>query len=173
MAPKAAKSPKPRRKQRTGQAQRSATKNASSRARPMAPTGIEIIDDDDDEPGMPDSVDVAETARPMSPDAAKSTELAGGDLDAGFAGLDSGEEAVGGSDPLPDQSVVDDIGRALGVEEQDEKPLATTEKIEARDRERWELDPASADDYELRIEEEAAERRRPRRPRRPAPRGSA
>lgn len=135
----------------------------------IANTGLDLIEGLENEPGSPDSIDLAETARPMSPDAAKSTELAGGDLDAGFAGIDSGEEAVGGSDPLPDQSVVDDIGRALGVEEQDEKPLATTEKIEGRDRERWELDPASADDYALRLEEEEAERRRPRRARRPAP----
>lgn len=162
MASKAAKTPTSRGKQSSGKGRRSATKEASQ-SQPIAPTGVEIIDATEADPGMPDSVDVAETARPMSPQAAKSTEIAGGDLDGGFAGLDSGEEAVGGSDPLPDQNDVDRIGTALGVEEQDEKPLATTEKLEGRDRERWELDPASADDYELRQVEEAA-RRRQRRP---------
>jgi hypothetical protein len=162
MASKAAKSRKSRGKQSSGRTRRSATKLAS-RSQPIAPTGVEIIDAAENDPGMPDSVDVAETARPMSPQAAKSTEIAGGDLDGGFAGLDSGEEAVGGSDPLPDQNDVDRIGSALGVEEQDEKPLATTEKLEGRDRDRWELDPASADDYELRQEAEAR-RRRQRRP---------
>lgn len=162
MASKAAKSRKSRGKQSSGRTRRSATKEGS-RSQPIAPTGVEIIDAAENDPGMPDSVDVAETARPMSPQAAKSTEIAGGDLDGGFAGLDSGEEAVGGSDPLPDQNDVDRIGGALGVEEQDEKPLATTEKLEGRDRDRWELDPASADDYELRQEAEAR-RRRQRRP---------
>jgi hypothetical protein len=59
-----------------------------------------------------------------------------------------------GSAPGPDD--VDRIGTALGVVEQDEKPLATTEKIEGRDRERWELDPASAEDYEDRSARAAA-----------------
>lgn len=162
MASKAAKSPKSRGKQSSGRPRRSATKESST-SRAITPTGVDLIDAAENEPGMPDSVDVAETARPMSPQAAKSTEIAGGDLDGNFAGLDSGEEAVGGSDPLPDQNDVDRIGTALGLEEQDEKPLATTEKLEGRDRERWELDPASADDYELRQDEEAA-RRRQRRP---------
>lgn len=162
MASKAAKSPKSRGKQSSERRRRSPTKEAS-RSQPIAPTGIEIIDAAENDPGMPDSVDVAETARPMSPQAAKSTEIAGGDLDGSFGGLDGGEEAVGGSDPLPDQNDVDRIGSALGVEEQDEKPLATTEKLEGRDRDRWELDPASADDYDLRQREETA-RRRQRRP---------
>ena len=161
MASKAAKTPRSRGKQTTGRGRRSATKE-SSQTRPISRAGVDVIDAESD-PGMPDAIDLAETARPMSPQAAKSTEIAGGDLDAGFAGLDSGEEAVGGSDPLPDQNDVDRIGGALGLEEQDEKPLATTEKLEGRDRDRWELDPASSDDYEIRQAEEA-ERRRRRRP---------
>ncbi len=162
MARKAAKAPTSGSRQSAGRIRQSPTKE-SSRSRPIAPTGVEVIDATETEPGMPDPIDVAETARPMSPAAAKSTALAGGDLDATFSGLDGGEEAVGGSDPLPDQNDVDRIGSALGVEEQDEKPLATTEKLEGRDRERWELDPASADDYALRQEQEAV-RRRQRRP---------
>jgi hypothetical protein len=131
-----------------------------ARTGPIARTGIEGIDASESDPGMPDAIDVAETARPMSPQAAKSLDLAGGDLDADFHGLDDGEEAVGGSDPLPDQNDVDRIGHALGVEEQDEKPLATTEKIEGRDRERWELDPASAEDFGSRRFEAPRRRRR-------------
>jgi hypothetical protein len=127
---------------------------------PISSTGVDGIDATENEPGAPDAIDVAETARPLSPEAAKSIALAGGDLDANFHGLDSGEEAVGGSDPLPDQNDVDRIGSALGVEEQDEKPLATTEKLEGRDRDRWELDPASSEDYEIRAAEEETRRRR-------------
>ncbi len=135
------------------------THTTTSNAGPNARTGIEVIDATESDPGMPDAIDVAEAAR-LSPEAANA--LSGGDLDASFAGLDSGEEAVGGSDPLPDQNDVDRIGSALGVEEQDEKPLATTEKIEGRDRDRWELDPGSADDYELRQEDESVRRRQHR-----------
>ncbi len=42
---------------------------------------------------------------------------------------------------------MDDIGRAVGVEYQDNEELGTTDKVTERDRHRWELDPASAEDY--------------------------
>ena len=49
---------------------------------------------------------------------ATSPRLSGGDVDADrWRALDSGEEAVGGSAPTPDQDVVDELGRALGVEQ--------------------------------------------------------
>ncbi len=59
-----------------------------------------------------------------------------------------GEEAVGGQNPTPDQSVVADIGRAVGIEYQETEWLHTTEKLEERDEHRWELDPESSEDYE-------------------------
>ena len=61
-----------------------------------------------------------------------------------------GEEVPGGDNPTPDQSVVEEIGRAAGVEYQDNEPLRPGEKLEKRDDQRWELDPASAEDYEER-----------------------
>ncbi|MEO6027597.1 MAG: DUF6335 family protein [Candidatus Binatia bacterium] len=137
---------------------RQTPRRTTSTRQPISTAGLDTIGEN--EPGAPDGLDVAETARPMSPHAAKSLDLAGGDLDASFPGLDSGEEAVGGSDPLPDQNDVDRIGHALGVEEQDEKPLATTEKIESRDRDRWELDPASAEDFGERVADAPRRRRR-------------
>jgi hypothetical protein len=160
------KKAKPRGKQarKTATRQRRSSRAKSTGPRPIPTIGIEGIDATENEAGIPDAIDVAETARPMSPAAAKSIALSAGDLDASFHGLDSGEEAAGGSDPLPDQNDIDRIGSALGVEEQDEKPLATTEKLEGRDRERWELDPASAEDYEERVTEEKKPERR-RRPR--------
>jgi hypothetical protein len=111
------------------------------------------------EPGVPDPADVAQTVQIRSPEI---PELAGGDLDATFYVIDSGEEAVGGSDPTPDQNDVDLIGNALGIVEPEGAPLATTERIEARDRDRWELDPDSAEDREERerAETEAPPRRR-------------
>jgi hypothetical protein len=59
----------------------------------------------------------------------------------------SGEETPGGDNPTPDQDIVDDIGKALGLEYQDNEELRSSDKIKDRDRHRWELDPASSDDY--------------------------
>jgi hypothetical protein len=80
-----------------------------------------------------------------------SPALTGGDVDADWQNADSsGEEAPGGDNPTPDQQRVDDIGRALGVEYQDNEELRAVDKIDQRDRKRWELDPASAEDYKER-----------------------
>jgi hypothetical protein len=68
--------------------------------------------------------------------------LSGGDLDADWqrAGS-SGEEAVGGSVATPDQDVVDEIGRALGVEQASTAPVVTSgEILQDRDRRRWDLE---------------------------------
>jgi hypothetical protein len=43
--------------------------------------------------------------------------------------------------------LVDDIGKALGVQYEDNEELKGEKKISDRDRKRWELDPASSDDY--------------------------
>ena len=73
--------------------------------------------------------------------------LTGGDIDAAWDQASVGDETVGGSSPTPDQDIVDEIGRALGVTYAEGEPLHTTEKIERRDAERWELNPASSEDY--------------------------
>ena len=59
----------------------------------------------------------------------------------------TGEEAPGGDNPTPDQDIVEDIGKALGVTYDDSEELKGANKLEERDKHRWELDPASADDY--------------------------
>ena len=75
-------------------------------------------------------------------------ELTGGDVDASWEDAYAvGDEAPGGDNPTPDQDRVDDIGRALGVEYQDNEELKAAEKISERDKHRWELDPASSEDY--------------------------
>jgi len=84
----------------------------------------------------------------------RTPELSGGDIDADWAGADVGDETVGGSSPTPDQDVVAEIGEALGVSYEDNEPLHTTEKVEERDRKRWELDPASSEDYNDRVNHE-------------------
>jgi len=73
--------------------------------------------------------------------------LSGGDIDAAWEDADIGAESVGGSNPTPDQDEVDELGRAMGVTFEDNEPLDFSEKLEKRDRDRWELNPASAEDF--------------------------
>jgi hypothetical protein len=78
-----------------------------------------------------------------------SPALTGGDVDADWESAYSvGDEAPGGDNPTPDQDIVDDIGRAVGVEYQDNEELKGADKVAKRDRNRWELDPASSDDWD-------------------------
>jgi Family of unknown function (DUF6335) len=80
-----------------------------------------------------------------------SPALTGGDVDADWESAYSvGDEAPGGDNPTPDQDLVDDIGRAVGIEYQDNEELKGEAKITKRDRNRWELDPASSDDWDER-----------------------
>ena len=77
-----------------------------------------------------------------------SPALTAGDVDADWESAYSvGDEAPGGDNPTPDQDVVDDIGKALGVQYEDNEELKGEKKISDRDKNRWELDPASAEDY--------------------------
>jgi len=85
-------------------------------------------------------------------DSARNPTLTGGDVDAGWEYADIGEETVGGDNPTPDQDIVDDLGEAAGVTYQDTEPLNFGEKMEQRDLTRWELDPASSDDYRERVQ---------------------
>jgi hypothetical protein len=77
--------------------------------------------------------------------------ITGGDVDADWeSAYTVGDEAPGGDNPTPDQDIVDEIGRAIGVQYDDNEELKGDEKIARRDRHRWELDPASAEDYDER-----------------------
>ena len=74
-------------------------------------------------------------------------KLSGGDVDAAWDdSIAAGEESVGGSAPTPDQDLVDDIGKAAGLTYRDDEPLDSDKKVLDRDRNRWELNPESADD---------------------------
>ncbi len=108
--------------------------------------------------------DMTELAAPTSKRKAddrdtSSTELNAGDIDASPQDMDVGTEAPGGSNPTPDQNVVDEIGTAVGITYQGNEPLFVGKKEEQRDSERWELNHASADDYQERMTEEAAVRK--------------
>jgi hypothetical protein len=67
-----------------------------------------------------------------------SPALTAGDLDADWRRADSvGEEAPGGTVATPDQDVVDDLGRALGVPRAPDEPFRpSSEILESRDRRR-------------------------------------
>ena len=72
----------------------------------------------------------------------------------------TGDEAPGGDNPTPDQDVVDEIGVALGVEYGANEELRSGDKVAERDKHRWERDPASAEDYREREQEQNKKRRR-------------
>ncbi|WNM58343.1 DUF6335 family protein [Candidatus Nitrospira allomarina] len=81
----------------------------------------------------------------------KQARLSGGDLDATMDAGSSGDETVGGSNPTPDQDTVDELGEAVGLTFENSEELAG-EKVYERDTHRWELDPASSEDYSERIQ---------------------
>ncbi len=56
----------------------------------------------------------------------------------------NGDGAVGGTTAVPGQNDTEALAEAAGIVIDDDMPLDTEETIEERDRDRWELDPASA-----------------------------
>jgi hypothetical protein len=80
-----------------------------------------------------------------------SPSITGGDVDVDIEdAYFTGDGAPGGDNPTPDQEIVDDIGRALGVQYADSEELRAADKVVERDKHRWELDPASSEDYKER-----------------------
>jgi hypothetical protein len=79
-----------------------------------------------------------------------SPALSGGDVDADWRRAEaSGEETVGGSVATPDQDVVDELGHALGVEQESDAEVHTSDEIlRARDRHYWHLERRAADEDE-------------------------
>jgi hypothetical protein len=75
---------------------------------------------------------------------AASPRDAGGDLDAAWEDVnDSGSETVAGDNPTPDQSLVEENAQAMGVSYEDNEELEFIDKIERRDRDRYELEESS------------------------------
>lgn len=75
---------------------------------------------------------------------AASPRDAGGDLDADWEDVnDSGSETVAGDNPTPDQSLVEENAAAIGVNFEDNEELEFIDKIEKRDRDRFELEEGS------------------------------
>lgn len=74
----------------------------------------------------------------------------GGDLDATWEDVnESGSETVAGDNPTPDQSNVEENAFAVGVSFEDNEELEFEEKIEKRDRNRFEWDESSKTDGDM------------------------
>lgn len=68
----------------------------------------------------------------------------GGDIDADWEDVnDSGAESVFGHNPTPDQSDVEENAHAMGINYEDNETMDILEKMEKRDRNRFELDENS------------------------------
>jgi len=68
----------------------------------------------------------------------------GGDIDADWEeSSDDGAESFAGHNPTPDQSNVEENAHAFGIDFEDNEPLDLLEKMEKRDRKRFELDENS------------------------------
>lgn len=102
------------------------------------------------EPPIPDvSAGSQQLDRRFEENTSTSPVLSGGDVDARWEMAESqGDEAVSGSMPTPGQSDVQDTGKAVGVPYEDNEELKSGEKVRQRDHERWELDPASSEDWQ-------------------------
>jgi len=75
---------------------------------------------------------------------AASPQDAGGDVDAAWEDVnESGSETFAGDSPTPDQSMVEENARSVGVSFEDNEELDFLKKIERRDRDRYELEEQS------------------------------
>lgn len=108
---------------------------------------------DEIEPAIPDvSAGSEKLAQRLRENPGLDPTLSGGDIDARWEMAESaGDEAVAGSMATPGQNNTDEIGSAIGVTYRDDEELKAGEKERARDIRRWELDPASSDDYQERL----------------------
>ena len=74
----------------------------------------------------------------------------GGDIDASWEEVNStGAESVFGHNPTPDQSDVEENAHDYGIDFQDNEPLDILEKMEKRDRDRYELDESSKEEGDM------------------------
>lgn len=73
-------------------------------------------------------------------------EVSGGDVDASWEEAnDDGSEAFAGHNPTPDQSNVEENAAAMGFNFQDNQEIDLLDKMQRRDRDRFELDEDSKD----------------------------
>jgi hypothetical protein len=86
----------------------------------------------------------SEQVERLSQNNAASPADSGGDIDADWEEVNTtGAEAVFGHNPTPDQSDVEENAHAMGIDFQDNEPLDILDKMERRDRDRFELNENS------------------------------
>jgi hypothetical protein len=112
--------------------------------------------DDSIEPSIPDvTASANRLADRLRNDPTADPVITAGDMDAQWESAQfSGDESPISSMTTPEANVVDDIGRSIGVTYEDNEELKVGEKERSRDIRRWELDPASSDDYIDRVKDE-------------------
>ena len=111
--------------------------------------------DDRIEPPIPDvSAGSKKLAERLRDDPLADLTVTGGDVDAQFEGAQfSGDESAVSSMSTPENNQVDEIGASMGINYADDEELKAGDKERERDRHRWELDPASSEDYQDRTKE--------------------
>ena len=112
--------------------------------------------DDNLEPPIPDvRASTANLARRLRDDGAADPTISGGDLDVRWESAEgTGDESAVSSMPSPEQNDTGAIGASMGITYADDETLKVGEKERSRDLHRWELDPASSEDYRERAREQ-------------------
>lgn len=113
------------------------------------------LGDDIEPPAVDTTASAAKLAHRLRNDSLADPTISAGDVDAQWESAQfTGDESAVSSMPTPEQNVVEEIGQAMGVTYQDDEELRVGDKERSRDRRRWELDPASSDDYQDRVRDE-------------------
>ena len=114
------------------------------------------LSDDIEPPNVDISAGAAKLAHRLQNDSLADPTITAGDLDAQWEGAQfSGDESAVSSMSVPGTGAVDDVGAAMGVTYADNEELKFGEKERSRDKKRWELDPASSEDYKDRLNNES------------------
>ena len=113
------------------------------------------LSDDIEPPPVDIAAGSAKLADRLREDSLADLVVTGGDVDASFESAQfSGDESAVSSMTTPEVNAVDDIGTAMGVTYANDEELKFGDKERSRDKKRWELDPASSDDYQDRLRDE-------------------
>ena len=113
------------------------------------------LDDRIEPPNVDVTAGSAQFAERLRQNTSTDPTLSGGDVDATWEMSESqGDESVAGSVATPEQNEVDQIGQAMGVSYENNEELRFGEKERDRDKQRWELDPASSEDYRDRLKDQ-------------------
>ena len=113
---------------------------------------VDLNDNGLDDALEPPEVDITASALELRLRLQRNTNatplLSAGDVDAQWEMAESvGDETACGSCSTPDQNNVEAIGEAIGLIYREDEELKLVDKERMRDVHRWELDPASSDDY--------------------------